>query len=125
MNNRELEDRLVKFSVGIINLAEGLNGSVSAIPLKNQIVRSGSAAALNYGEAQSAESKKDFIHKIGIVMKELRETRINLKIMDMLMDSAAKQAIDELMAENDELLAIFFKTLETAKRNQSHRSSRH
>jgi four helix bundle protein len=69
---KELEDRLVKFSVMVLNLLRLVYKSYFNNYLINQLLRSSARAALNYGEAQSAESKRDFIHKVGIVLKELR-----------------------------------------------------
>ncbi len=116
MNNRELEERLIAFSVEVVNWTGLPYKNAALYSLKEQIFRSVTSAALNYGESQSAESKKDFIHKIGIVMKELRETQINLKIMSRLQTGQNESKIKALIAENDELLAIFFKTLQTAKK---------
>jgi four helix bundle protein len=70
----DLEDRLIEFAVRIIDLAEALPGTVASKNLGGQIVRSGTSPALNYAEAQSAESKNDFVHKMKICLKELRET---------------------------------------------------
>jgi four helix bundle protein len=83
--------------------------------LKDQAIRSSTACALNYAEAQSAESRKDFIHKLGIVIKELRETKVNLRIMNRFAASSDDVLI-ELLKENDELLAIFHSTIMTAKK---------
>jgi four helix bundle protein len=69
----DLEDRLIEFAVRIIDLAEALPGTVASKNLGSQIVRSGTSPALNYAEAQSAESKNDFVHKMKICLKELRE----------------------------------------------------
>jgi four helix bundle protein len=76
-----LEDRLIDFSVQIIELVSKNHHNFSAYHLSKQISRSSTSAALNYGEAQAAESRKDFIHKMKIVLKELRETFICLKII--------------------------------------------
>ncbi len=74
MNNRELEERLIGFSVEVVNWTGLPNKKTALYSLKKQIFHSVMEANLFYWESQSAESKKDFIHKIGIVMKELRET---------------------------------------------------
>jgi four helix bundle protein len=73
MNKFELEDRLVDFAVLIIDIVDNLPNTKAGNHLAGQLVRSGTSPALNYGEAQSGESRKDFIHKIKIVLKELRE----------------------------------------------------
>ncbi len=71
----DLEDRLIDFAIRISEIAESLPNNPLGKQINNQMVRSGTSPALNYGEAQSSESTKDFIHKIKIVLKELRERR--------------------------------------------------
>ena len=75
----DLEDRLVEFAVLVIKLTEKLPGNYAAIHLSKQISRSGTAPALLYGEAQAAESRGDFMHKMKVALKELRETFVCLK----------------------------------------------
>ena len=74
MNNEvkrfDLEDRLIDFVVLIIEIADSLNNSCAGIYIAGQMIRSGTSPALHYGEAQSAESRRDFIHKIKILLKE-------------------------------------------------------
>ena len=82
MNKKDLEERLINFAVLIIEIANDLPNSKTGNHLSGQLVRSGTSSALNYGEAQSGESRKNFIHKIKIVLKELREILICLKIID-------------------------------------------
>ena len=72
----DLEDRLLDFSVRIINVVEALPNTRSGNHIAGQLIRCGTAAAPNYGEAQSAESRRDFIHKMKIALKELRETQV-------------------------------------------------
>ena len=81
MNKRDLEERLINFVVLIIEIIESMPDTKAANHLSGQLVRSGTAPALNYGEAQSGESRKDFIHKIKIVLKELRESYVCLRII--------------------------------------------
>jgi len=85
--------------------------------LSGQLIRSGTSVALNYGEAQSAESQKDFIHKMRIVLKELRESLVCLRIIykSNLYGNEDKLLIAK--KENKELIAIFVKSIETAKNN--------
>ena len=78
MNKHDLEERLINFSVLIVQLVETMPERKAANHLAGQLLRSDTSPALNYGEAQSGESRKDFIHKISIVLKELRETHICL-----------------------------------------------
>lgn len=81
MQKYDLEARLINFSVAIVNLANRLTKDRTGKYLANQILRSAISAALNYGEAQAAESRRDFIHKLRIILKELRETSIALHII--------------------------------------------
>ena len=115
---KELEDRLVTFAVSIMELCKNLEKSQVAEQLSGQIWRSVTSAALNYGEAQGAESKKDFTHKIGIVLKELRETNINLQILVKTgLCNSDKKEIQKIMDESSQLVAIFHKTAITSKKN--------
>lgn len=108
----DLEDRLINFSVRIIKMTESLSKTVALNHLVTQIVRSGTSVSLNYGEAQSAETRKDFIHKMKIVLKELRETIVCLKIIEKL---ELEFNLESLIKENDELIAIFVRSIETSK----------
>ncbi len=74
MNKYDLEERLIDFSVLIIDIDNKMPNTKAGNTLAGQIIRSGSSVSVNYGEAQSAESRKDFIHKMKVVLKELRET---------------------------------------------------
>ncbi|MBS4044140.1 MAG: four helix bundle protein [Chitinophagaceae bacterium] len=109
----DLEDRLIEFAVTIIKIAETLPKTYAGNHLAGQLTRSGTAPALNYGEAQSAESRNDFIHKMKVALKELRETNNCLKIMLKLNWISN----DEVLKECNELISIFVKSIETAKRN--------
>jgi four helix bundle protein len=112
-----MENRLIDFSVKVVESVDVLNKNDINQHLTDQVIRSCTACSLNYGEAQSAESKRDFIHKLGIVMKELRETQINLKMLDRLNQATQNDPFPVLIKENDELLAIIFKTIQTTKKN--------
>ncbi len=115
----EIEKRLIDFSVSIINLCRNLNLEFVSQHLSTQIIRSSSSSALNYGEVQGAESRKDFAHKVSIVLKELRETYINLKIIKQA--NLVKKGVfdDKLLNECGELIAIFHKTIITTRSNNS------
>lgn len=109
-----LEDRLVDFAVRILNMTEALPRTEVGAHITNQILRSGTAPAAHYGEAQSAESKKDFSHKLKIAVKELRETNVWLKIISRkpLLPSTK---LNPLLNECDQLIAIFSKSIKTAE----------
>jgi four helix bundle protein len=117
MNKVELENRLIEFSVKATEYVISLDKHPAVLHLRDQAVRSATAISLNYAEAQSAESKKDFIHKLGIVIKELRETQVNLRMIKRFVIVADETLIQWLLQESDELLAIFHKTIMTAKQN--------
>ena len=118
MDKKDLEERLIKFAVLIIELTNEMPDNKSANHLSGQIIRSGTSPALNYGEAQSAESRKDFIHKMKIVLKELRETFICLKIIKHSRLYKNHEIIEKALLENNELISIFVKSVETARKNK-------
>ena len=118
MNRKDLEERLIEFAVAIVQIAESNVRMKSSVHLSGQLMRSGTSPALNYGEAQSAESSKDFIHKIQIVLKELRETNICLRIILKTRYFADEDEIVKALNESNELISIFVKTFSTAKKNQ-------
>lgn len=110
----DLEERLIEFVLKIDEIVELLPNCRHANHLAGQLIRSGSSPALNYGEVQSAESQKDFIHKIQVILKELRETRICLKII-IRKSWIVESTIFPVLSENEELIAIFAKSNQTAK----------
>ena len=114
---QNIEIRLVDFAVAVINLSKNLKKDTTSKLLSEQIVRSATSTALNYGEAQNAQSKKDFIHKSSIVLKELRETHINLQLIFKTNLFLEEHKISDLLKENDELLAIFTASIITATKN--------
>jgi four helix bundle protein len=77
----DLEERLIDFAILIIQITESLFNTRAGNHIAGQLVRSGTSPALHYGEAQSAESRTDFIHKLKILLKELRETKTALRII--------------------------------------------
>ena len=110
----DLEPRLIEFGSRIIDVVESLPNTIAGRHLGGQLVRSGTAPALNYGEAQAAESRPDFIHKMKIALKELRETIVNLKFI-LRRKYFPKDRLLPLLKENDELIAIFIKSITTAQ----------
>jgi four helix bundle protein len=117
----DLEDRLIEFSVLIIRITENLNNTRAGNHIAGQLVRSGTAPALIYGEAQSAESRNDFIHKLKILLKELRETLVALKIIKRVPLNKTIELVDKSMIECVELISIFVKSIETARKNNEKR----
>ena len=117
MNKFDLEERLIDFSVLIIEISNEMPNSKEGNHLSGQLARSGTSVSLNYGEAQSGESRKDFIHKIKVVLKELRETFVCLKIIQRTKLYKSEKKMQTALKENDELISIFVKSVETAQRN--------
>ena len=117
MNRLELEERLIDFSVLSIEIAGKLNTSNPGRHLSNQLIRSGTSVSLNYAEAQSGESRKDFLHKMKIVLKELRETSVCLKIIKRARLHQSDKRLQEAATECDELISIFVKSITTAQKN--------
>ena len=113
----DLEDRLINFGVVMIKTAENLPKSFAGNHLAGQMIRSGTAPALHYGEAIAAESRNDFIHKMKIALKELRETNNCLKIINHLKWINEQSMLSELK-ECNELIAIFVKSITTAQKNK-------
>jgi four helix bundle protein len=101
----DLEDRLIHFAVDVLNAVESLPSNEAGKYFRSQMIRSGSSPALNYGEAQAAESRRDFSHKMQIVLKELRETQVALKIVG-LKGMGDSEAMKELRDESAQLVAI-------------------
>jgi len=112
-----LQKRLVQFSARIVESERALKTGFASRHLYSQIVRSATSAALNYGEAQMAETRKDFIHKIGLVVKELKETEVNLEVITESKLFIDEETIIHDLKECKELIAIFMATRKTAKSN--------
>jgi len=113
----DLEERLIEFAVVIIEISESLNNTRAGNYISGQLVRSGTSPALHYGEAQSAESRNDFIHKLKILLKELRESLVALKIIRRVSLTKKIDLIEKGIIECNELISIFVKSIETAKKN--------
>ncbi len=104
--------------VGLIGkLTDQLKDSYESQNLKKQIIRSSSSSALNYGEALAAESRADFVHKLSICLKELIETRVAIKIIQARLFYLDIELTINTSKECSELIGIFFKSIETARKN--------
>ena len=113
----DLEDRLVDFACMCLEVCDLLPGTKAGQNLEYQLSKSSTASALVYGEAQAAESRADFIHKMKVVLKEIRESRVNLKIIKRK-PVVINDKVDKAFNEANELMAIFRKSIETAKQNK-------
>ena len=112
---QQLEERLIAFAVRIVRVADKLPKTYSGQHFARQVVRSGSSPALNYGEARGSESSKDFRHKCAIVLKELRETYINLQIVQRA-DLLKQVDLTQLIDENNQLISLFVATIRSLDR---------
>lgn len=112
----ELEERLLDFAVRIIRLTAHLPKTPAGKHIAGQILRSGTSPAPNYGEARGAESHADFVHKIGIVLKELNETSIWLRVIDRS-EILKKELLTGIIEESRELCRIFTASVTTARAN--------
>jgi four helix bundle protein len=111
----DLEERLIDFAVRIIRIAESLPKTKVGNHIAGQLIRCGTSPAPNYGEAQSAESRPDFIHKMKVSLKELRETRVWLLIIVRANLIRPTSKLEPLINENNELISIFVTSIKTAK----------
>ena len=113
----ELEERLIDFAVRIIRLSASLPKTPAGKHIAGQILRSGTSPAPNYGEARGAESHADFVHKLGVVLKELNETSIWLRIIDRS-ELLKKELLRDIVAECKELCRVFTTSRKTARTNK-------
>ncbi len=111
----DLCERLIQFASKIIDVAEVLPKTFAGNHLSGQLIRSGTSPALQYGEAQSAESRNDFIHKMKIAVRELRETFNCLRIIQ-LKNCLKTETLQPVIEENNQLIAIFVKALKRRKK---------
>lgn len=113
----DLDERLIGFAVLIISITESMERTVAATHIATQLMRSGTSPALHYGEAQSAESRADFIHKLKVLLKELRESQNAMRITIRAALTKKTDVVEKAIAECNELISIFVRSIETAKRN--------
>ena len=110
----KLEERLIDFAVRVVNLSASLPKTPAGKHIAGQILRSGTSPAPNYGEARGAESHADFIHKLRIVLKELNETSVWLRVIERS-QMLRKELTADIVGENKELCRIFAASLRTAR----------
>ncbi len=117
----DLEDRFVDYTCRMIDVVEALPKSRSGNYMAGQLIRSCHSPAFNYGEAQAAESPEDFIHKLRVVLKELKECRISLKIIIKKAYIKPVLKLSSIFKETEELIAIIGKSISTAEKNKNNR----
>jgi four helix bundle protein len=114
----DLEERLLDYSVRIIKLVEELPDTRTGNHVANQLLRSGTSPYPNHGEAQAADSPNDFIHKLRICLKELREAKRWLKLIQSVPLVKTLEEIKDLLEETEELIKIFVASIRTANKNR-------
>ena len=120
----DLEERLIDFAVAIADVVDVLPDNRTGNHIAGQLIRSGTSAAPNYGESQGAESRKDFIHKMKISLKELKETRVWLKVIARKNYLKNGMLLQTASQECEELMRIFAKSVSTAEKNMLNRKRR-
>jgi four helix bundle protein len=115
----DIEDRLVEYSCRMIDVVEALPKTRTGNYIAGQLIRSCISPTFNYGEVQGSESRNDFIHKLGIVLKELKECRTDLKIIRKKELIRPVKRTDAQYKETEELIAIIGKSIETADSNRN------
>ncbi len=113
----DLEDRLLEFASAVIDLSESLPATRSGSHVAGQVLCSGTSPYPNHGEAEAAESRDDFIHKLKICLKELRETRRWARLIKHKGWVKNETTLLFILAESEELIRIFHSSIQTAKRN--------
>jgi len=113
----DLEERLLEFASAVIDLSENLPDTRAGNHVAGQILRSGTSPCPNHGEAEDAESREDFVHKLKVCLKELRETRRWARLIKRKAWAKEDSALLFVSSESDELIRIFYSSIQTAKRN--------
>jgi four helix bundle protein len=114
----DLDDRLLEYSTSIVRLTETMPSTRAANHVGGQLLRSGTSPLFNHGEAQAAESPNDFVHKMKICLKELRESERALRLVKKVPLISHPAKVDSLLKETDELIRIFVSSIRTAKNNK-------
>ncbi|HUU69031.1 MAG TPA: four helix bundle protein [Planctomycetota bacterium] len=109
-----LEERLLAYATRIVRVVESLPNTKAGNHVASQLLRAGTSPLSNHGEAQSAESRSDFVHKLSICLKELRETQRWLYLAQRVPLVKPPSKLDELVAETDALVRIFASSIQTA-----------
>lgn len=119
----DLEERLLEYSVKIIKIVEQLPNTRSGNHIAGQLLRSGTSAYPNHGEAQAAESSKDFVHKLSMGLKELRETKRWLMLIQKMQLIKKPKLLNGILIETEELIKIFVTSIKTAARKKKRTSN--
>ena len=120
MKKYDLEERLLAYSAMVIRLAEGIEKTRAGNHVAGQLLRSGTSPLFNHGEAEEAESRRDFVHKLKICQKELKESKRALMLVKTVPLVKPATQVDPVLKETEELIRIFSKSIKTATKNMVH-----
>ena len=112
----DLEERLLSFTAGVVRLADSLPSTKAGNHIAGQLLRCGTSPLANHGEVEAAESRKDFLHKLRICLKELRETWRWLRLIGRL-ELTSNDQLHAPLAEVEELIRIFAASVRTTEKN--------
>ncbi|MEY3895724.1 MAG: hypothetical protein RLZZ214_1244 [Verrucomicrobiota bacterium] len=115
----DLEERLLDFGAEIITLTRKLDSDYAERHVGNQLLRSGIAPLSHHGEAQAAESPADFIHKMHLALKELRESERWLKLIIRAALLPKETDLAPILNETDQLIRIFVTSIATAEKRRN------
>ena len=113
----DLEDRLLDFAVNVVELTESLPSKRAGNHIAGQLLRCGTSPLSNHGEVEAAESRKDFLHKLRICLKELRETKRWLRLVSRLKRLGEAENVTLCLNEVNELIRIFAASVRTTEKN--------
>ena len=119
MKGDDIAERLVALAVKVVKIVDVLPDTPAGKHIADQLLRSGTSPGANYEEARGAESKRDFLHKIGITLKELQETRYWLRVLSGT-TLIANGSVPELLGETEELCRIIGASKRTARTSSTH-----
>jgi len=114
----DLEDRLLEYAASVVRFVEKMPNSRAANHVGGQLLRSGTSPLFNHGEAQAAESPRDFVHKMKVCLKELRESQRALRLIEKVPLTNDPVELEPLLRETDELIRIFVASIRTAEKNK-------
>src|SRR5438132_12026358 len=107
-----LEERLLEFASAVIDLSENLPNTRSGNHVAGQILRSGTSPYPNHGEAEAAESREDFIHKLKVCLKEMRETRRWARLIERKQWVRNDPILSFVLREAEALIRIFYSSIQ-------------
>lgn len=115
----DLDQRLLDYAASIVRLVENMPRTRAGNHIGGQLLRSGTSPLLNHGEAQAAESPSDFVHKLKVCLKELRESQRSLRLIEKIPLHPDRTRVNAALRETDELIRIFVASIRTASREKT------